>query len=84
MLDNCTYPADIFPSSRFYHEDLGDPPLELVRLPNGVPGIQAFDRIPAAPARSSRAENCRGFTCAAAKRLVHSALALSRRAAACR
>lgn len=45
MLDNCTYPADIFPSSRFYHEDLGDPPLELVSV-DGVPGIQAFDTIP--------------------------------------
>ena len=36
MLDNFTYPADIFPSSRFYHEDLSDPPLEL-RMAQGRP-----------------------------------------------
>ena len=28
-LDNFTYPGDLFPSSRFYHRDLADPPLEL-------------------------------------------------------
>ena len=28
-LSNFTYPGDVFPSSRFYTEDLGDPPLEL-------------------------------------------------------
>ncbi len=46
MLDNFTYPADIFPSSRFYHEDLGDPPIELIRLPNGTPGVRAPRRLP--------------------------------------
>jgi O-succinylbenzoate synthase len=40
MLPNFTYPADIFPSSRFYHEDLGDPPLELIRTREGLPGVQ--------------------------------------------
>ncbi len=33
MLDNFTYPADIFPSSRFYTEDLAEEPLELVSTP---------------------------------------------------
>jgi O-succinylbenzoate synthase len=46
MLDNFTYPADIFPSSRFYHVDLADPPLELVRDANGVPSVCAPQRIP--------------------------------------
>lgn len=46
MLDNFTYPADIFPSSRFYHEDLSDPPLELVRNAEGVPCISAYDKLP--------------------------------------
>jgi O-succinylbenzoate synthase len=46
MLDNFTYPADIFPSARFYHEDLCDPPLELTTLPDVTPGVQAFRRIP--------------------------------------
>jgi O-succinylbenzoate synthase len=40
MLPNFTYPADIFPSARFYHEDLGDPPLELIRTNEGQPGVQ--------------------------------------------
>lgn len=46
MLDNFTYPADIFPSSRFYNEDLADQPLELVRNSEGVPSVEAFSRIP--------------------------------------
>lgn len=46
MLDNFTYPADIFPSSRFYHQDLSDPPQELITLPDGTPGIAAFKDIP--------------------------------------
>lgn len=46
MLDNFTYPADIFPSSRFYHQDLSDPPLELISLPDGTPGVAAFEHIP--------------------------------------
>jgi O-succinylbenzoate synthase len=41
MLDNFTYPADIFPSSRFYHEDLCERPLELIRLPDGTLGVVA-------------------------------------------
>lgn len=41
MLDNFTYPPDIFPSSRFYHQDLADPPLELDRTADGIPGIHA-------------------------------------------
>ena len=45
-LDNFTYPADIFPSSRFYHLDLSDPPLELVRNDKGVPCIPAYDKLP--------------------------------------
>ena len=45
MLDNFTYPADLFPSSRFYHEDLGDPPLELTAL-DDRPAIRAFERLP--------------------------------------
>jgi O-succinylbenzoate synthase len=28
-LDNVTYPCDIFPSRRFFRDDLGEPPLEL-------------------------------------------------------
>lgn len=46
MLDNFTYPADIFPSSRFYVEDLSDPPLELVRSPEGVPSVRAYKQLP--------------------------------------
>lgn len=46
MLDNFTYPADIFPSSRFYVEDLSAPPLELIRTAEGIPGIRAFDQLP--------------------------------------
>jgi o-succinylbenzoate synthase len=46
MLDNFTYPADIFPSSRFYHQDLSAPPLELTTLPDGTPGVRAFQEIP--------------------------------------
>jgi O-succinylbenzoate synthase len=34
-LDNFTYPADIFPSSRFYREDLADPPITLFRAADG-------------------------------------------------
>ena len=46
MLDNFTYPADIFPSSRFYRQDLGERPLELIALPDGTPGVTAFADIP--------------------------------------
>ena len=46
MLDNFTYPADIFPSSRFYREDLSDPPMELVRSIDGVPSVHAPETLP--------------------------------------
>jgi O-succinylbenzoate synthase len=41
MLDNFTYPADIFPSRRFYHQDLSTPELELEKGPDGVPQVTA-------------------------------------------
>ena len=47
MMDNFTYPADIFPSSRFYHEDLSDPPLELMFETGMPPSIRAPLDIPA-------------------------------------
>lgn len=43
MLDNFIYPADIFPSSRFYKSDLGQPPIELSRSPDGTPHVVADD-----------------------------------------
>ncbi|QDU25711.1 o-succinylbenzoate synthase [Anatilimnocola aggregata] len=46
MLPNFTYPADIFPSSRFYHQDLSDPPLELIRTREGLPGVRAPRELP--------------------------------------
>jgi O-succinylbenzoate synthase len=46
MLPNFTYPADIFPSSRFYREDLSDPPLELIRTAENQPGVRPFLRLP--------------------------------------
>lgn len=46
MLDNFVYPADIFPSSRFYHEDLSAPSIELIRDSQGVPSVRAFDKLP--------------------------------------
>jgi o-succinylbenzoate synthase len=46
MLPNFTYPADIFPSSRFYHQDLADMPLELIPTHAGLPGVRPFDRLP--------------------------------------
>lgn len=56
MLDNFTYPADIFPSSRFYREDLSDPPLELHRSPDGQPSIAAYAQLPEpVPARLAQA-----------------------------
>jgi O-succinylbenzoate synthase len=41
MLDNFTYPADIFPSRRFYARDLAQPELELIRAPDGTPNVAA-------------------------------------------
>ena len=46
MLDNFTYPADIFPSSRFYHQDLAAPPLELTAGPDGTQGVLAPTQLP--------------------------------------
>jgi O-succinylbenzoate synthase len=46
MLDNFTYPADIFPSARFYHQDLAERPLELTTLVDGTPAVAAFEDIP--------------------------------------
>ena len=46
MLENFTYPGDLFPSSRFYHEDLAEPPLELETLPDGTPGMRALEELP--------------------------------------
>jgi O-succinylbenzoate synthase len=46
MLPNFTYPADIFPSSRFYHDDLADTPLELIRTGENLPGVRPFARLP--------------------------------------
>jgi len=43
MLDNFTYPADIFPSSRFYRRDLGTPELTLTRAADGTPQVAAPD-----------------------------------------
>lgn len=56
MLDNFTYPADIFPSHRFYREDLSDPPLVLHAGPGGVPSVAAFEHLPEpVPERLQRA-----------------------------
>ncbi|QDU80215.1 o-succinylbenzoate synthase [Polystyrenella longa] len=46
MLDNFTYPADIFPSERFYHQDLSDSPVSLYQDKTGVPTVRAFDQLP--------------------------------------
>jgi O-succinylbenzoate synthase len=54
-LKNFVYPADIFPSERFYVEDLADPPLELTRDAEGFPAIRVPDRLPEpVPARLER------------------------------
>ena len=45
-LDNFTYPADIFPSSRFYTEDLSEPFIELHRSDDGTPVVHAVDVQP--------------------------------------
>jgi len=46
MLDNFTYPADIFPSSRYYREDLSERPLELTTNAEGMPSVAAVEDIP--------------------------------------
>ena len=45
-LSNFTYPADIFPSHRYYHEDLSDQSIELSADSEGRPSIRTFDSIP--------------------------------------
>lgn len=46
MLENFTYPGDLFPSSRFYVQDLADPPLELETLTDSTPGMRALNDQP--------------------------------------
>ncbi len=46
MLDQFTYPADIFPSSRFYRQDLSDEPLTLCLDDDQVPSVSAPTTIP--------------------------------------
>jgi O-succinylbenzoate synthase len=46
MLDNFTYPADIFPTNRFYSQDMSDPPLALHLSGDGAPSVRAFQRLP--------------------------------------
>jgi O-succinylbenzoate synthase len=44
MLDNFTYPADIFPSNRFYRQDLAEPALQLATAER--PSVAAFEQQP--------------------------------------
>ncbi|QDU09320.1 o-succinylbenzoate synthase [Gimesia aquarii] len=46
MLDNFTYPADIFPSEKYYHEELAEFPLRLSNNDLGVPSVKAFEELP--------------------------------------
>ncbi|MFK7778750.1 MAG: o-succinylbenzoate synthase [Gimesia sp.] len=46
MLDNFTYPADIFPSEKYYHEELAEFPLRLFNSAEGVPSVRAFEQLP--------------------------------------
>ena len=46
MLNNFTYPADIFPSSRFYENDLAATPLELIKDTDGIQSVRAPEQIP--------------------------------------
>ena len=43
MLPGCTYPADIFPSSRFYSEEVADRPVELCQSEAGRPAVAAAE-----------------------------------------
>ena len=43
MLDNFTYPADLFPSNRFYKQDLSRPPVELTPGDDGAPQMCASE-----------------------------------------
>jgi len=40
-LENFTYPADIFPSSRFYEQDLANPTVEIAAGDTGPPQVEA-------------------------------------------
>ena len=46
MLDNFTYPADIFPTDRFYNEDLTGEQIELTTNESGIPSIQVLSTPP--------------------------------------
>lgn len=46
MLENCTYPADIFPTEKYYAADLANVPVELSSDQDGVPQIAAFSSPP--------------------------------------
>ena len=46
MLENFSYPADIFPATRFYREDLSDPPIEIAPSAEGIPSVRAFEVLP--------------------------------------
>lgn len=61
MLDNFQYPADIFPSRRFYRADLGRPEVELTSGPDGSPQVVAADLpgIGAEPDASLLEQLCR-------------------------
>ena len=41
MLDNFLYPADVFPSTKLYQQDLAAPPVELTRTAEGRPAVMA-------------------------------------------
>lgn len=43
MLDGFSYPPDIFPSSRFYVEDLGKPDVQLTSDAAGLPAVKVAD-----------------------------------------
>ena len=46
MLENFTYPGDIFPSDRFYSEDLSHPEITLCRDDEGCPAVEALTELP--------------------------------------
>ncbi len=58
-LENFTYSADIFPSSRFYEQDMSDPPVQLIDGDDGGPQIQAGDAAGIGPQPvAERLERC--------------------------
>jgi o-succinylbenzoate synthase len=55
MLENFTYPADIFPSEKYYVEDLSEPATQLIRDEQGRPAVRAREPLPEpVPARLER------------------------------